>query len=201
MTGVDALLTMTDRQLGVLQPRPLATLHVGGPIKADGGITANTITAGTITATNATVSGSLTANYITSTTGLYSTGRIGIAMAHTTGIATTPGGQGPFEVGVTGGGAAMMAFHRHGLFAAHFGMDTDNNFKIGGWSMGGAAYRLMDERDGSVEAAANKIVVRDASGYIRGNYINLTADVPGVAPVYVAGQNGDGYLRWYPKAL
>ena len=38
-------------------------------------------------------------------------------------------------------------------------------------------------------------------GYIFGTYINMSADVQGVAPVYVAGQNGDGYLRWYPKAL
>jgi hypothetical protein len=51
----------------------------------------------------------------------------------------------------------------------------------------------------SVGVAGSTVVKRDGNGYIWGNYINLTADVQGGAPVYVAGQNGDGYLRWYPK--
>ncbi len=37
--------------------------------------------------------------------------------------------------------AAFMAFHRPG-FAAYFGLDTDNQLKIGGWSMGVNAYPL-----------------------------------------------------------
>lgn len=37
-------------------------------------------------------------------------------------------------------GAAMMAFHRTNVFAAYFGIDTDNQWKVGGWSMGANAY-------------------------------------------------------------
>lgn len=35
-----------------------------------------------------------------------------------------------------------MAFNRPGQFGTMFGLDTDNEFKIGGWSKGATAYRL-----------------------------------------------------------
>ena len=277
-TGLDALLTLSERQLGVLQPRPEATLHVGGPIKSDGGLTTGSITTGTITASglqvngnaavtgsitasgdiygrwlhttdgsngvvqadngslylrsagggyqfdsggmanftggvtttgltvngNASVSGTLTAGTVTGyvqPTSLYSTGKITTAVSETTGIASG-GSSAPLEVGVTGGGAAKISFHRHGAFAAFFGIDTDNQWRIGGWSMGAAAYRILDDRDYSVGAAGSKLVQRDPNGYITNTYINLTADrVESGAPAYVAGQNGDNYLRWYAKSL
>jgi hypothetical protein len=41
-----------------------------------------------------------------------------------------------------GGGAAMMTFHRPGAWAVNFGLDTDNQLKVGGWSMGANAYTL-----------------------------------------------------------
>ena len=41
--------------------------------------------------------------------------------------------QGP---GTTNG--AYMSFHRPGIYAAYFGLDTDNNFAVGGWSAGAA---------------------------------------------------------------
>jgi hypothetical protein len=42
---------------------------------------------------------------------------------------------------VQGGGganAAFMSFHRPGAWAAYFGIDTDNQFAVGGWSAGAA---------------------------------------------------------------
>jgi hypothetical protein len=42
-----------------------------------------------------------------------------------------------------GTGAAMATFHRPGAFAAYFGIDTDNKWKVGGWSMGAAAYEII----------------------------------------------------------
>ena len=116
-------------------------------------------------------------------------------------IAGQAGGTGPFEIGTTGGGAAMIALHRHGVYALHFGLDTDNQVKIGGWSMGAVSYRILTTADGTPSdvAGASTIVKRTAAGYIYGNYINMTADVQPGAPVYVAGQQGDGFLRWYPK--
>ncbi len=48
------------------------------------------------------------------------------------------GDQGQIEVRSSGSTkAAFIAFHRPGAYAANFGLDTDNNFKVGGWSMGG----------------------------------------------------------------
>jgi hypothetical protein len=43
------------------------------------------------------------------------------------------------------GDAAMMAFHRAGVFAAAFGIDTDNQLKYGGWSLGANAYKILHE--------------------------------------------------------
>jgi len=41
--------------------------------------------------------------------------------------------------------SAVMTFHRGGQFACHFGLDTDNQLKVGGWSFGARAYRLYHE--------------------------------------------------------
>lgn len=49
-------------------------------------------------------------------------------------------------VRVVGGGgetAAFMCFHRPSSYAAYFGLDTDNVWKVGGWSMGAVAYALL----------------------------------------------------------
>ena len=43
------------------------------------------------------------------------------------------------EVYNDGNGAAMIAFHRSGQFATYFGLDTDNQLKVGGWSNGASS--------------------------------------------------------------
>lgn len=43
------------------------------------------------------------------------------------------------------GGAAFLGFHRPGQFATFFGLDVDNQLKIGGWSLGPNAYRVWTE--------------------------------------------------------
>lgn len=40
----------------------------------------------------------------------------------------------------TGTNAASMSFHRPGIYAINMGLDTDNGFKIGGWSQGSTPY-------------------------------------------------------------
>jgi len=45
----------------------------------------------------------------------------------------------------TAGDAAYYSFHRPGSYAANFGLDTDNAFKVGGASMGANAYRVLHE--------------------------------------------------------
>lgn len=59
-------------------------------------------------------------------------------------ISAITGSTGAFMVGNEGNNAAsaVIAFHREGSFAAYFGLDTDNQWKVGGWSMGANAYVL-----------------------------------------------------------
>jgi hypothetical protein len=40
-------------------------------------------------------------------------------------------------------GAAFMSFHRPNAYATYFGLDTDNQFKVGWWSMGAVSYPLI----------------------------------------------------------
>jgi hypothetical protein len=42
-------------------------------------------------------------------------------------------------------GAAALTFYRNGNYAAHFGLDTDNVLKVGGWSMGSNAYKIWHQ--------------------------------------------------------
>lgn len=50
---------------------------------------------------------------------------------------SSTGDQGKLEVRASGNTPAFMAFHRPGAWATYFGLDTDNQFKYGGWSAGG----------------------------------------------------------------
>lgn len=58
-------------------------------------------------------------------------------------------GQGQEALSVTNGGnnaaGALMSFHREGSFAAYFGLDVDNQWAVGGWSMGTQRFRLWHE--------------------------------------------------------
>ena len=58
-------------------------------------------------------------------------------------MGVTTANLGAFEARGNGTGAAMMGFHRPGTFASYFGIDTDNVWKVGGWSMGASASRVI----------------------------------------------------------
>ncbi|OSN39574.1 phage tail protein [Pseudomonas syringae] len=47
--------------------------------------------------------------------------------------------------GANDSASAVMSFERSGKFAVHLGIDTDNKFKLGGWSMGAVARVLYHE--------------------------------------------------------
>jgi hypothetical protein len=51
----------------------------------------------------------------------------------------------------TGGNGAIMAFHRAGVYAINMGLDSDNVFRIGGWSAG--ANRLQMDMSGNLTMA------------------------------------------------
>jgi hypothetical protein len=104
---------------------------------------------GTITTTGLTVSntivGSINGNAATVTNGLYTTGGQTIAArtiqqgSQTATMLTATGSLGGFELlSASASAAAFMTFHRPAAYASYFGIDTDNNFAVGGWSAGAA---------------------------------------------------------------
>jgi len=52
-----------------------------------------------------------------------------------------------------------MAFHRGGVFAVNMGLDSDNVFRIGGWSA--AANRLQMDMSGNLTMAGNVTAYSD----------------------------------------
>lgn len=53
------------------------------------------------------------------------------------------GGHAGPQILSVGGGAAAMSFHRPGAYAVNFGLDTDNQLKVGGWSLGANSYVIL----------------------------------------------------------
>jgi hypothetical protein len=121
--------------------------------------------------------------------------------------------------------SAAMSFHRTGNYAINMGLDTDNVFKIGGWSAGIIMLSLNGSGNltvpGTVTASgflgnattayglnvatgrnnvANQVVRTDGSGYLQTGYINSSNGNEGnnSNPPRVWGTNGsDDYLRTY----
>ena len=112
---------------------------------ASGNFSAGTITAALSgNASTATTATNLSGGSVSATTGSFSGRIFGFAALTSGGIANATGSLGAVEVQGSGGtNAAFMTFHRPGAYAAYFGLDSDNIFKIGGWSMGAAAYPIL----------------------------------------------------------
>lgn len=101
--------------------------------------TAESFTVGTFIATNATDNFYRKLSLANTKTALFATRNIGLGTQTTT-LLTATGSQGGLECQGTDSAtaAAFMAFHRPNRYAAYFGLDTDNNFAVGGWSAGAA---------------------------------------------------------------
>ncbi|MDO9607217.1 MAG: tail fiber protein [Brevundimonas sp.] len=98
---------------------------------------------------------------------------------------TGGGGRGALEVTGSGGGAAYQAFHRPGSHAAYFGLDTDNQWKVGGWSMGPVAYRIWHEGNFDPNTKANK------SGDVFSGPVEIRW--PGGSQIRLTREGGTGY--------
>jgi hypothetical protein len=96
------------------------------------------------TASTATTATNVSGGTVNATTGSF-TGKISGSGSLSSGSIGNPtGGLGAIEIISAGGAnASFIGFHRPGSWAAYFGLDSDNQFKIGGWSMGGVAYPLL----------------------------------------------------------
>lgn len=110
----------------------------------------------------------------------------------------------------SGTSGAFMSFHRPGVFAAHFGIDTDNKLKIGGWSLGATAYSIYHEGYkptktdvglGNVDntSDANKPISTATQAALDGKQASL-----GFTPVQQGGVTGQGpnkvYIGWAADA-
>jgi len=119
------------------------------------------------------VANTLTAK-LTSTAGPTPTGStISALTAAAVEVQTSAGNAGP----------AVIAFHRAGAFASYFGIDTDNKWKVGGWSMGASAYQIIHE---GVEATFT------GTGFVK--QAQPTADTI-VANAYTPAITGKGNMR------
>jgi hypothetical protein len=132
-------------------------------------------------------------------------------------MATATSTLGQIEVQGNGTGASFMTFHRPGVFAAYIGIDTDNVWKVGGWSMGAVAYKLWHEgSDGagsgldadlldgfqsSQTNTASTVAVRDGSGDITTRLFKSTypngadAGITGFIGRISSDGTGDTFLR------
>ena len=81
------------------------------------------------------------------------------------GIATSVGSLGAMEVRANGDGAAMIAFHRPGAsaHAQYLGLDTDNEWAVGGWSKGAARNVLIHTGNIASQTVTNATNATNAS--------------------------------------
>ena len=129
-------------------------------------------------------------------------------------IAARPSGETTLTAYGNGTGPALMTFHRPSSFAAFFGLDTDNRWKVGGWSMGAQAFEiwhsgndgsgsgldadLLDGNDSShfLKASANVFNHRSsgANGYLQFNEGNATS--PGYVSFHTVEGIRRGFVGW-----
>ena len=66
----------------------------------------------------------------------------------------------PLQVYSTGNTGAIMSFHRSGYYAVNMGLDSDNVFRIGGWSA--ATNRFVMDMSGNLTMAGNITAYSDS---------------------------------------
>jgi hypothetical protein len=72
----------------------------------------------------------------------------------------TSGDSPPLQAYSTGGSGAIMSFHRGGAYAINMGLDSDNVFRIGGWSA--STNRLQMDMSGNLTMAGDVTAFSDA---------------------------------------
>ena len=75
------------------------------------------------------------------------------------GLNTSHGGQAGPQVLSNGGGGAVWSMHRPSSFGVNIGLDSDNVFRIGGWSAG--TNRLQMDMSGNLTMAGNVTAYSD----------------------------------------
>jgi len=88
---------------------------------------------------NINISGNAVTTSQVTWSNLYTTAQLNSQGNQTGSILTATGSLGGIMVqGPGSSGSAFMSFLRPGIYASYFGLDTDNQFTVGGWSAGAA---------------------------------------------------------------
>jgi len=169
-----------------IEDNRLKTLKTGGKVAnsattANSANVANTIvvrngsgdfSAGTISATRfagtadvaSSLNGSATAENYTWTGLNYFQGKPGGVLTET---------NHKFQIYNTGSNGAVMSFHRNGAYAVNLGLDSDNVFRLGGWS-DGSKFRWTADTAGNFTARGNVTAYSDET--LKTNWRGLTEE-------------------------
>lgn len=85
---------------------------------------------------------------------------------------------------------AFLTFHRAGIFACYFGLDYDNQLKVGGWSMGNNAYRIWTEQNFNPNQFTATGNITAYAFYTNGGWYNSA----GATGWYNSTYNGGWYM-------
>lgn len=119
------------------------TLQINGPSKFTGTINVPTVSSGVsnLNAVNTTFAYN---NFARLTgAGNYFTQQQIFTGNQATSIANAPTQAGAISIEGNGSGGAFMQFNRPGIYASYFGLDTDNQWKFGGYSAGAIAQTVL----------------------------------------------------------
>jgi hypothetical protein len=122
-------------------------------------------------------------------------------------IAAAPAGGHSTFASKSGAHAAYIGFNRWGSFAAVLGIDTDNQWKVGGWSMGAASYVILHEANSFTISPTALTTTKNVNvaGLTASGSVNATNVIAGPGDVYanrgtntgvfLAGSDGTSYLQ------
>jgi hypothetical protein len=112
-------------------------------------------------------------------------------------LLTATGGLGGIEIyGGGGGNAAFMNFHRPGVYASYFGIDTDNQFAVGGWSAGAALalFKCANIGLGGAASSGNvRLTLRAATSNTGGNMLEMYNSA-GVLKTRIEDRGGQNWI-------
>jgi hypothetical protein len=106
----------------------------------------------------------------------------------------------PLQAYSTGGTGATMAFHRAGVFAVNMGLDSDNIFRIGGWSASNNLIQLDMSGNFTALTSSRSPIFYDSNNTAYFVDPNNTSNLVGLTVANEISGNISGYSRYLPTA-